>query len=105
MKILTRQEELILLTVEQLGQESHLINIRQYLIDNTERDWSVSSVYVPLDRLAQQGLLNERVGDPIGKRGRRAVKYYSLSNDGKKALAAMKELTGKFWEGLEGIGV
>ena len=69
MKILTRQEELILLTVSQLGEESHLINIRQYLIDNTERDWSVSSVYVPLDRLRQEGFLNERIGDPIGARG------------------------------------
>lgn len=103
MKILTRQEELVLLTVEQLGEESHLINIRQFLIDNSERDWSVSSVYVPLDRLTQIGYLNERIGDPIGKRGRRAVKYYSLSEEGKSALINLKELTHKFWRGLEGI--
>jgi len=103
LKILTRQEELILLTVHQLGDESHLINIRQYLIENTDRDWSVSSVYVPLDRLAQIGCLNERIGDPIGKRGRRAVKYYSLSEEGKEALANHRELTNRFWEGLEGI--
>lgn len=103
MKILTRQEELILLTVHQLGDESHLINIRQYLIDNTDRDWSVSSVYVPLDRLSNEGYLNDRIGDPIGTRGRRAVKYYSLSEEGRKVLASVKELTNKFWEGLEGI--
>ena len=103
MKILTRQEELILLTVHQLGSESHLINIRQYLIDNTERDWSVSSVYVPLDRLKNEGCLRERIGDPIGKRGRRAVKYYSITEEGRKSLASIKELTHKFWEGLEGI--
>ena len=102
MKILTRQEELILLTVHQLIPKAHLINIRQYLIDNTERDWSISSVYVPLDRLTREGYLKEKIGDPIGKRGRRAVKYYSLTKFGKESLNEMRELTSRFWEGLEG---
>ncbi len=103
MKILTRQEELILLTVHKLGNESHLIYIRNYLNENTDREWSVSSVYVPLDRLMKEGYLNERIGNPISDRGRRAVKYYSLSEDGRKALSNLKELTNKFWEGLEGL--
>ncbi len=104
MKILTRQEELVLLTVDQLNDSSHLINIRQYLIDNSERDWSVSSVYVPLDRLTREGFLTERIGDPIGKRGRRAVKYYSLTDDGRQALINIKEITARFWKGLEVSG-
>ncbi len=102
MKVLTRQEELILLTVHQLKDNSHLVNIRQYLIENTNRKWSVSSVYVPLDRLTREGYLTERKGGPIGERGRRAVKYYDLTDDGYKVLQNTRAVTTKFWEGLEG---
>ena len=50
MKLLTQQEELVLLAVYKLGNQSSLLNVRELLIEISGKQWSISSIYVPLDR-------------------------------------------------------
>ncbi|MBN1273574.1 MAG: helix-turn-helix transcriptional regulator [Candidatus Aminicenantes bacterium] len=100
MKYLTRQEELILLTVFQLKNNAYLVTIRNHLKQNTKKSWSVGAVYVPLDRLKQRGYLKTRIGEPAAKRGRNAVKYYHLTQDGIKALAEIKKVNDLLWAGF-----
>ena len=101
MKFLTRQEELVLLTIFHLKGNSYLVRIREHLIDNTGRDWSISSVYVPLDRLNKMELLRTSIGEPTARRGGKAIKYYEITDDGRKALAELKSINDTMWKGIK----
>lgn len=100
MKYLTRQEELILLSVFQLKENAYLVTIREHLKNCSGKNWSVGAVYVPLDRLHSRGYLKIRIGGPTAKRGRNAVKYYSLTNAGVKALTEIKKVNDIMWVGF-----
>ena len=87
MKYLTRQEELILLTVFHLRDNAYLVTIRKHLKEYSRRNWSLGAVYVPLERLLKKRYLKTRIGGPKTKRGRNEIKYYTLTPLGLKALA------------------
>lgn len=98
MKYLTRKEELILLTVAKLTDMANLVSIRERLITDTGHKWSVGNVYVPLDKLSRNDYLQVRIGAPTAKRGGKAVKFYSLSSKGTRALAELKKLHDSVWD-------
>lgn len=100
MKLLTQQEELILLAVYRLGDQSSLLNVRDLLNQISGKEWSISSVYVPLDRCRKNGYLTTSIGEPEAKRGGKAVKYYHLTQDGLKALEEIKSIQDLLWEGI-----
>ena len=97
---LTRKEELILLAVFKLGESASLVKIRELLNISTGRKWTVGNVYVPLDRMTKLGYLETSVGKPTSRRGGKAVKYYSLSREGKEMLAELKRVYETMWEGI-----
>ncbi len=103
MKFLTRQEELVLLAVYSTNSETTLKEIRKYLVRQTSKDWSISSVYVPLDRLTENGYLFARVGEPSSVQGGRAKKYYRISENGVKALSELRELNKTMWKPIDGL--
>ena len=103
MRILTRQEELVLLSIHQLQENSCLVAVREFLIENTGREWSVSSVFVPMDRLTKEGYLTQRLEPSGSKRGGRPTKFYTLTEEGFEALSKLKTLNEAMWKGLEGL--
>ena len=105
MKFLTRQEELIMLAIYQSGGESSLVKVRDYIIKNTGKEWSISSVYVPLDRLTRTGYLRTSIGEPEARRGGKAVKYYQLTQDGLAALTELKTIQDVMWKGITKLAV
>jgi PadR family transcriptional regulator len=101
MKLLTQQEEFILLAVYKLGKDSSLLNVREFLINKSGKQWSISSIYVPLDRSRRNGYLSTSIGEPESKRGGKAIKYYHLTSDGLKALSTLKSIQDRMWDGVE----
>jgi len=101
MRLLTRQEELVLLTIFQLKGNSYLVRIREFLTEQTGRDWSISSVYVPLSRLAREDYLREIVGQPTAKRGGKAIKYYEITEAGMVVLRELNALNQAMSKGLQ----
>ena len=101
MKYLTRQEELILLSVFQLKENAYLITIQNRLNMLTDKKWSISSVYVPLSRLEKNGYLKSTIGEATEKRGGKGIKYYQISQEGAKALADLKNVYDKMWKGID----
>ncbi len=97
MKYLTRQEELILLTVFHLRDNAYLVTIRKHLKDNSRRNWSLGAVYVPLERLLKKRYLSMNIGGPNARRGRNEIKYYRLTQLGLKALEETKEIHDVMW--------
>jgi DNA-binding PadR family transcriptional regulator len=67
---------------------------------STGHEWTVGNVYVPLDRMTKLGYLESRVGEPTSRRGGKAVKYYTLTRQGKEALAELKRIHDTMWNGV-----
>lgn len=97
MEFLTRQEEIILLTVHQLGSDAYGVSIKRRLEEILGKSVSVGAVYVPLERLEKRGLLITRQGDPSPERGGRSKKYYTVTREGLAILRETKALNDLLW--------
>ncbi len=105
MKLLTRQEELVLLTVYFLRDETTLKEVKRQIIKQTGKEWSISSVYVPLDRLTVSGYIKSYFGEPASVRGGKAQRYFKITEEGIKALNEIRSLTDMMWERIEGLEI
>lgn len=103
MKFLTRQEELVLLSIFQLKKNAYLISIQDHLTRFTGKEWSISSVYIPLNRLEKREYLKTTIGEATEKRGGKAIKYYQLTKSGFKALAELEAINETMWKGVKGL--
>ncbi len=90
MKLLTRIEEIILMTVIHLDDNAYGITIRRRVEELTGRKYAVGAIYVPLDRLDKKGFLNSHFSDPSSERGGRKKRIYEVSAQGMKALKDIK---------------
>jgi len=97
MEFLTRMEEILLLTIHQLGTEAYGVTIKARVEELLGNAVSVGSVYVPLDRLAKRGLLKPWYGEPAPERGGRRKKFYKLTQDGLAILRETKTLNDLLW--------
>lgn len=100
MRILSRTEELVLLSVWRWQKDAYGVTIRKYVIEQTGVDWSIGAIYVPLDRLTKWGYLETVQGEPTAERGGRSKRYYKLTKSGLKALAHLKQVQETMWKSL-----
>jgi DNA-binding PadR family transcriptional regulator len=100
MKILSKPEELILLTVLSLKDDAYGANIRNHIKKATGADWTIGAIYMPLNRLAKAGFLDTTIGEPTAERGGKRKKYYTLTSKGMKALAYTKRINDSMWANL-----
>ena len=99
-QMITRTEELILLSVWRLKDDAYSVKIREHLKDVTGQFWSFGAVYMPLDRMVKRGLLQSQLSEPTQKRGGRSKRKYQLTPFGFKALEEIKKIQETAWKGL-----
>lgn len=104
MDILSRMEELILLSVWKLQKEAYGLEIRQHLSELTGQDLSVGAVYVPLKRLKKRGYLESWDSEPTEERGGRSKRFFKLTQKGVNALQRVKTVQESAWANLPDIG-
>jgi len=97
MRLMTRSEELVLLTVWKLKDEAYCLPIREYLGGMTGKNWSLGSIFDPLDRLEKKGLLRSTLTEPEKIRGGRSKRVYRITPYGKRALAEMYKIQEAMW--------
>jgi len=100
MKLLSRKEELILLAVWKLQDRAgaYGVTIREYIERMTGIVWLFGAIYSPLARLVKNEYVEAFESDPLPERGGRRKILYRLTEDGKNALRAMRELNDSLWE-------
>lgn len=91
---------LTLLGVARLDSRAFAREIRDLLRDIGERRVSVSTVFVTLTRLEDQGLLTSHRG-PTPARGGRARRVFALTDAGWQAVRETRAAAERMWEGLE----
>ena len=70
------------------------------IADEVGRDVSVSTVFVTLTRLEDQGLLSSTPGD-VPDRGGRRTRIFTLTERGWEALRRTRAASERLWRGLE----
>ena len=103
MKLLSRQEEIVLLAIWNLGDNAYGITIREYISKITGKYWSIGSIYVPLDRLAEKGFIKPYQGEPVEKRGGRSKRFYEITSRGMEALNEIKKVQETLWRGFPNL--
>lgn len=100
MKLLSRNEEIILLAIWRLSGNAYGVTIRDQVSQVTGHDWTFGAIYVPLDKLTRKEFITKRISQPTTHRGGRSKCLYELSPTGKKALKDMRIVNEALWEGI-----
>lgn len=98
MRLISRSEEMVLVTVWKLKDKAYSVPIREYLRNLTGKRWSFGSVYNPLNRLEQKGLLDSYTTEPVKERGGRSKRIYRVTPEGQEALTKLWEMQASLWE-------
>lgn len=105
MKLLTRSEEYVLLTVWRLQGDAYSVSICKHLTAATQKPWSLGAVYMPLERLEKRGLLTSRLSEITPDRGGRPKRLYTLTRKGKQALLHVQTIQQTMWAGLPNLAL
>jgi DNA-binding PadR family transcriptional regulator len=100
MRMISRIEEIILLSIWRLQDNAYGITIREEVIKATGKAWLTGSIYASLSRLLKHGLVVSIEGKPTTERGGRRKIYYKLTPEGQRALLAVKRINSLIWSDL-----
>ncbi len=99
MNMLTKLEELILLSVWRLKENAYGTTIYKNILRVTGKKLSLGGVYFPLDRLVERGYLETFIGETTEERKGLSKRYYKLTVQGLAALDEIKRVNEEMWEG------
>jgi len=103
MEVITRLEEIILIAIWKLKENAYGVSINKEVSKIYGKNYTMGSLYFSLDQLYRKELVNKKSGHPTSERGGRSKIYYSLSEEGKKALIKVNELNKKAWEDISEV--
>ena len=100
MNHLTKNEEIILVSILRLDENAYGVSIKNQIRKLTGVDWNYGLLYATLDQLAKKGLLIKKEGKPMPERGGRRKIYYTISRGGHRALEEAYRLKVALWDGV-----
>lgn len=105
MEMLTKLEELILLSVWKLKENAYGTTIFKHIQNITGKKLSLGGVYFPLDRLAKKGYLKSYIGEPTAERRGLSKRYYEITSKGIEALNDIKKINEIMWSGYPDLAL
>ena len=94
---MTRNEELILLSIWKLKENAYGVTIRENFKKITTKTLNYGSLYNTLYALLRRGLVESQKSDPESRKGGRRKILYSLTREGQKALAEAQNVQRMAW--------
>jgi DNA-binding PadR family transcriptional regulator len=94
-------EQIVLLAILRLGENSYGVPIRHEIESRTGRSLTVGALYSTLERLEDKGYVTSHYGDPTPERGGRSRRYFKVKPLGLRVLRETREELVAMWEGLE----
>lgn len=104
MSHLTKNEEIILLSILRVEDNAYGVSIKNKIKEITGNDWNYGLLYATLDQLVKKGFLIKKEGKPMPERGGRRKIYYTISRGGHCALAEAYKLKVALWDGVAAFG-
>lgn len=90
-------EELVLLTVANLGDNAYGAAILEDISVRANRKLSLGALHSTLARLEDKAFLTSYLGEPTAARGGRRKRYFELTSSAISALNQMKSLRDELW--------
>jgi PadR family transcriptional regulator PadR len=103
MRVLTLNEEIILIAVCRLGGSAHGVAIRDKVAELSSKEIVYGTLYNSLEYLIRKGFVRSVKGDPTPERGGKRKTIYSITSVGKKALMNTRSLHEKLWKGMPDV--
>lgn len=97
MNLLSRAEEIILLAVLHLKESAYGVSIQEFILEKTGLEWSFAQIYDPLSKLVRKGYVRRSKGDSTSERGGRFKYIYSITLEGRAALADIRRVHDRVW--------
>jgi PadR family transcriptional regulator PadR len=94
---LTRNEELILLSILKLGGGAYGVTIRENFRKITGKTLNYGSLYNTLYLLLRKGLVVSEESEPLSKKGGRRKILYSLTPEGEDVLGTIQKMHKLAW--------
>lgn len=100
MRLLSRKEELLLLTIWRLKESAYGVPVREHVSRATGKYWSIGAVYDVLDRLTRSGFVTAVTGEPTAERGGKSKRFYRVTRAGFEALEEIRGIQESMWSDL-----
>lgn len=101
--LLGQFEQLVMLSVLQLGQEAHAISIRRHLADRARHRVTRGALYRTLDRLEAKGFVEWETDAPTPERDGYARRRFLVTPAGLAALRESHRAIHALSRGLDAI--
>ncbi|MDW3191038.1 MAG: helix-turn-helix transcriptional regulator [Cytophagales bacterium] len=85
-------EELIMLTIGVLGDESYGVSIKDEMEAQTGKKPSIGALHTALQRLEKKGVVESWEGGATQSRGGRKKRFYRLTAAGRASLESAHEI-------------
>jgi PadR family transcriptional regulator PadR len=95
---LTKNEELVLLSIWKLEDNAYGVTIRENLKKVTGKTLNYGSLYNTLYLLVRRGFIESRESEPLSKKGGRRKVLYSMTQEGEKALSNAQRIHKLAWD-------
>lgn len=79
-------EELVLLAVIKLGNDSYGVTIAEAIEEATGKRVSIGALYTALGRLEEKRFVSSTMGEKTAERGGRPKKHFMIEAAGKEAI-------------------
>ena len=99
--LLGQFEQMVMLSLLQLGDEAHVISIRRYLADEAKHRVTRGALYRTLDRLEAKGYVDWVTDEPTPERDGYARRRFQVTPEGLTALRVSQKAIDALSRGLE----
>lgn len=103
MILLSRAEEITLISVYKLNGNAYGVTIREQIYQDINHYWSFGVIYKTLKKLNYKKYVKKNPGLPLSERGGRSRYFYEISSEGLKALKEIQTLQSSLWKGVLGL--
>ena len=94
-------EEMLLLAVYALGDETYGVPVQQHVERASRRNVSMGAVYAALDRLERKGFVRSMTGEATAMRGGKRKRHFAITAEGRKVLNDVRRIREQLWRAVE----
>ena len=93
-------EELTLLAVRALGDQTYAVPVQQFVEEATGRSVSLGAVYAALARLELKGFVRSALGAATAQRGGKPKRLYDVTASGLRTARELHSVREKIWTAI-----
>ena len=86
-----------------LGDDAYGVAIAREIEKAGSREVALASLYLTLDRLEANGLIQSELGEPTPERGGRAKTYFHVTAMGVHEVRDARRMLIKLWDGVPAL--